>query len=60
MRAAKDFLMAYDKGKTGLISQANFMKIARVFGIQVNQIPIKANEVGMIEYDKVLESIMNV
>jgi hypothetical protein len=40
-----------DKMKTGLIPVANFMKVLRIFGIQVNQSQIEVTAMGMVEYE---------
>ncbi len=51
-------MYAYDKQHTGYIPMANFQKILRIFGLGVpNQSLLKVNELGMVEYEKVLETI---
>jgi hypothetical protein len=37
VKNALDFMGSSDKMKTGLIPVANFLKVLRIFGIQVNQ-----------------------
>ncbi|CDW82631.1 px domain containing protein [Stylonychia lemnae] len=57
LSAAREFISAYDKQKTGMVSLANFQKVLRIFGVQSNQNQFKANEVGMIDYEKALETL---
>ena len=57
IQAAKDFLLSYDQMKTGMIPLANFVKIMRILAVPISQATIAANEVGMVEYEKVLQDL---
>ena len=58
----RDFLHSMDKQHTGVVPNANFMKVMRVFGI-----PAPANALinshtlsnGMVEYDQVVQELTN-
>jgi hypothetical protein len=51
VKNALDFMVSSDKQKTGLIPVANFLKVLRIFGIQVNQSQIEVDTMGMVEYE---------
>ena len=65
MTAARDFMISYDKQRSGFITMANFLKVLRIFGVsaasnsQVAQVlsSIKQNEIGMVEYERALEQL---
>lgn len=50
--------MSYDQTKTGMIPLTNFLKIMRILGVHVNQTQIKSNEIGMVDYKKVLDNLV--
>ncbi len=57
VKSARDFLMNIDKLNTGMTPVQNFVKVARIFGLQINQGQIPINEVGMVEYESVLAQL---
>ena len=46
-----------DKGRQGQVPMTSFLKVLRIFGVGVNQSLVKGNEVGMVEYEKVLDQL---
>jgi len=62
LNSMRDFIISQDKKKTGLMPVQNFLKIVRIFGLQLsnNQLALTKNEdarSGFVDYDKVLKEI---
>lgn len=57
LRSVLEFIQNNDKQKSGLVPMANFVKILRIFGIQSSNNSLKSNEVGMVDYEKALNSL---
>lgn len=58
VKAARDFLFNSDKLKTGEVPLANFLKVARIFGLQINQNQIKTSDIGMVDYERALNNLI--
>ena len=58
VRTVQEFLQNNDKQKSGLVPIANFQKVLRIFGLQANINSFKTNEVGMVDYEKALQTLL--
>ena len=58
LSAFKEFLLTQDKQRTGQLPLASFVKLARVFGMNTQGKEVRANEVGMVDYEKTLKDMM--
>ncbi len=47
-KSALEFLQNVDKMRTGLTPYQNFLKVSRIFGLQLNQAQVPQNDNGQV------------
>ena len=57
VKNAHGFFQTLDKQKSGVVPLNNFVKVAKMFGIQVLPSQIEVSEVGMVNYQEALERV---